>query len=75
MNLYFKIYRANMMRLPKLETIFEEVLDREPLHIESQSEWKTLWYKSGSKELYNSGWDQWVIIDIIEPSSPPPDIS
>ena len=69
MNRYFKIYRASMMRLPKMETILEEVFDKEPgpIYLKAES-WKKVWYAS-----HDSEWDQWVDIEYMdEPSTSPP---
>jgi len=69
MNRYFKIYRASMMRLPKMETILEEVIDREPGSRVKGEPWKNVWYASRDLE-----WDQWVDIEYMdEPSTSPPE--
>jgi hypothetical protein len=69
MNRYFKIYRASMMRLPKMETILEEVFDKEPGSRVKVEPWKMVWYTSRE-----SDWDQWVDIEYMdEPSTPPPE--
>jgi hypothetical protein len=69
MNRYFKIYRASMMRLPKMETILEEVYDKEPV---SEPHWKRIWLSAREVE---SHWDQWVDIEYMdEPSTCPPPI-
>ena len=66
MNRYFKLFRASMMRLPKMETILEEVYEKE--HVEP--DWKKIWFACREVE---SHWDQWVDIEYMdEPSSPPP---
>jgi len=70
MNRYFKIYRASMMRLPKMETILEEVFDKEPgtIYLKVEPSWKKMWYVS-----HDSEWDQWVDIEYMdEPSTSPP---
>ena len=67
MNRYFKLYRASMKRLSKMETILEEVIDREPPHVKVEP-WKMVWYTSRDSE-----WDQWVDIDMDEPSTSPPE--
>jgi len=67
MNRYFKIFRASMMRLPKMETILEEVYE-EPV---SEPRWKKIWL---AREV-ESHWDQWVDIEYMdEPSTSPPPI-
>jgi len=70
MNRYFKLYRASMKRLHKLETILEEVVDREPgPRVKVEPSWKTIWYTSRE-----SDWDQWVDIEYMdEPSTSPPE--
>ena len=67
MNRYFRLYRDSMKRLAKMETIVEEVTDREPGLVEP--DWKMTWYAS-----HDSDWDQWVEIDydVYEPSTSPP---
>ena len=68
MNRYFKLYRASMMRLAKMETILEEVQIIEPV----LDNWKKTWHAAREYE-YGSHWDQWVDIEYAdEPSSPPP---
>jgi len=69
MNRYFKIYRASMMRLPKMETILEEVYvtEKEP---GPEPDWKRIWFSAREVETH---WDQWVDIEYIdEPSTSPP---
>ena len=67
MNRYFKVFRANMMRLPKMETILEEVYDKEPV---LEPDWKKIWFACREVE---SHWDQWVDIEYMdEPSTSPP---
>ena len=69
MNRYFKIYRASMKRLSKMETILEEVIDREPGPRMKVEPWKMVWYTSRE-----SDWDQWVDIEYMdEPSTSPPE--
>ena len=70
MNRYFKLYRASMKRLSKMETILEEVIDREPgPRIKVEPSWKMVWYTSR-----DSDWDQWVDIEYMdEPSTSPPE--
>lgn len=70
MNRYFKLYRASMMRMPKMETILEEVYvtEKEPGPIEP--DWKNIWFACRETE---SHWDQWVDIEYMEePSTSPP---
>ncbi len=70
MNRYFKIYRASMMRLPKMETILEEVFDKDPgtIYLKAEPSWKKMWHVS-----HDSEWDQWVDIEYMdEPSTSPP---
>ena len=70
MNRYFKLYRASMMRMPKMETILEEVYvtEKEPGPIEP--DWKKIWFACREVE---SHWDQWVDIEYMEePSTSPP---
>ena len=71
MNRYFKIYRASMMRMPKMETILEEVFEKEPgtIYLKVEPSWKKVWYASQDSE-----WDQWVDIEYMdEPSTSPPE--
>ena len=68
MNRYFKLYRASMMRLAKMETILEEGQVIEPV----LDNWKKTWHAAREYESYGSHWDQWVDIEYDEPSSPPP---
>jgi hypothetical protein len=70
MNRYFKIYRASMKRLPKMETILEEIIDHEAGPRVKAEPWKMVWYSSRE-----SDWDQWVDIDMDsdEPSTSPPE--
>ena len=69
MNRYFKVYRASMKRLPKMETILEEVFDKEPGPRVKDEPWKKVWYAS-----HDSEWDQWVDIEYMdEPSTSPPE--
>ena len=68
MNRYFKLYRASMMRMAKMETIVEEVYEKEPVHVEP--DWKKIWFACRETE---SHWDQWVDIEYMdEPSTSPP---
>ena len=68
MNRYFKLYRASMKRLSKMETILEEVIDHEPPRVKVEP-WKMVWYTSR-----DSDWDQWVDIDMeSEHSTSPPE--
>ena len=69
MNRYFKIFRASMMRLPKMETILEEVYEKEPAFEPVwEPEWKHIWLAA-----HDSHWDQWVDIEYMdEPSTSPP---
>jgi len=71
MNRYFKLYRASMKRLAKMETILEEVYIEEPGPV---LDWKTTWHATREHDPYESHWDQWVEIDydVYEPSSSPP---
>lgn len=67
MNRYFKLYRDSMKRLPKMETILEEVYEKEPVH---EPDWKKIWFACREME---SHWDQWVDIEYMdEPSTSPP---
>ena len=71
MNRYFKLYRASMKRLAKMETIVEEVYvtDKEPGPIYLEPSWKKVWYASQDSE-----WDQWIDIEYMdEPLTPPPE--
>jgi len=71
MNRYFKLYRASMMRMAKMETIVEEVYEKELGHMEPGLEphWKRIWVAAHETE---SHWDQWVDIEYMEPSTSPP---
>jgi hypothetical protein len=53
-----------------METILEEVFDKEPGPIYLKAEpWKMVWYTSRE-----SDWDQWVDIEYMdEPSTSPPE--
>jgi len=70
-NRYLKIFRASMKRLPKMETIVEEiyVTVKEPDRYCEESGWLELWH-----EAQNGHWGQWANIeyDIYEPRSAPP---
>jgi hypothetical protein len=70
MNRYFKLYRDSMKRLPKMETILEEVYEKEHgPRSKVESSWKMVWYTSRE-----SDWDQWVDIEYMdEPSIAPPE--
>jgi hypothetical protein len=60
-----------MMRLPKMETILEEVFDKDPgtIYLKVEPSWKKAWYTSHDLE-----WDQWIDIEYMdEPSTPPPE--
>ncbi len=68
MNRYFKLYRASMMRLAKMETILEEVYDEPVL-----DDWKNNWHVATWQAREESHWDQWVDIEYMdEPSTSPP---
>ena len=74
MNRYFKLYRASMKRLSKMDTIFEEVYEKvyekEPKPVDP--DWKKIWFTA--REI-DSHWDQWVDIEYMdEPSTSPPPI-
>lgn len=69
MNRYFKLYRASMKRLAKMETILEEVYIDEPGPV---LDWKKNWHVAREHDPYESHWDQWVDIDADEPSTSPP---
>jgi hypothetical protein len=72
MNRYFKLYRASMKRLAKMETIVEEVYIEEPRLV---LDWKTTWHTAREDDPYESHWDQWVDIEYAdEPSTSPPPI-
>ena len=70
MNRYFKLYRASMKRLSKMETILEEVYDKEPVPV--LDDWKNTWH-AARDDIHESHWDQWVDIEYTdEPSTSPP---
>jgi len=72
MNRYFKLYRASMMRMAKMETIVEEVYEKElgPEPVHGEPHWKRIWFAAREVE---SHWDQWVDIEYMdEPSTSPP---
>ena len=74
MNRYFKLYRASMMRMAKMETIVEEVYEKElgPELVHADPHWKRIWFAAREVE---SHWDQWVDIEYMdEPSTSPPPI-
>ena len=71
MNRYFKLYRASMKRLAKMDTIMEEVYVTEKESYES--DWKKTWHVAREHDPYESHWDQWVDIEYAdEPSTSPP---
>jgi hypothetical protein len=73
MNRYFKLYRASMKRLAKMETILEEVYIEEPGPVLVLDDWKKTWHSAREHDPYESHWDQWVDIEYAdEPSTSPP---
>ncbi len=68
MNRYFRLYRDSMKRLAKMETILEEVYDKESTPV-LEPDWKNTWHAARDE----SHWDQWVDIEYAdEPSTSPP---
>ena len=78
-NRYLRVFRASMKRLPKMETIVEEiyVTVKEPDRYCGESGWLKLWHDAHWEQ---DAWGQWADIEYdyidvcYEPRSAPPAI-
>ena len=72
-NRSFAIFRASLMMMPTLETIYEEAYTIDP----SLESWEVSWVEW---QQADDGWGQWTEIDyeyinVREPLGPPPEVS